>query len=37
MTILAIEMALLLLATYIVGCAAGCWLRRMTRRRTAKA
>ncbi|MDR6955197.1 hypothetical protein J2X65_004576 [Ancylobacter sp. 3268] len=33
MTAFAIDTGLLLLATYVVGCAAGCWLRRTLRRR----
>ncbi len=36
MTEFAIEIAILLFAAYIVGCAAGCWLRRRFTRKSAR-
>lgn len=35
MTPFALEVALLLLAAYVVGCVGGCWLRRLCTRRRA--
>lgn len=33
MTAFAVETGLLLVVTYVLGCAAGCWLRRSLARR----